>query len=134
MNIFRAEKNGRRMAGMSTWEAFFILLLLGGYFYIGMAVYEPVWARWKMVDILKTTMQEQDTIKLSSGEISNRIMKRMSINGIYGVAAKDMKLQKTDKVIRLTFVKSLPASLPFGMDLNVNINEIIEVERPKSDR
>lgn len=120
----------RLIAGLSTWEALSMLLMVGGYFFIGMNLYEPLWDRWKILDILETTMEEPDTLKQSNTEIASRILKRMSVNNIYGVTMKDFKLQRTDKVIRLIFIKDMPASFPFNIDVNVKINKTIEAKRP----
>ncbi|HBF06798.1 MAG TPA: hypothetical protein DHW71_06095 [Gammaproteobacteria bacterium] len=119
----------RKMKGMSNWEAFSFLILVGGYFFIGMNLYEPLWDRWKIYGILETTMAEEDTLKQEKSVIASRILKRMSVNNIYGVTQKDFKIQRTDKTIRLTFNKSLPASMPFDIDVNVKVNKVIEAKR-----
>ena len=129
MQRLRWFENRKKMAGLSTWEAFAILFLVGGYFFIGMNLYEPIWARWKIVDVLETTMSEPETLKMPKEMIASRIMKRMSVNNIYGVLKKDFKIQTTDKYIRLTFKKVLPSSMPFDIDLQVNINKVVEVKK-----
>ena len=74
-------------------------------------------------------MAEEDTLKQEKSVIASRILKRMSVNNIYGVTQKDFKIQRTDKTIRLTFNKSLPASMPFDIDVNVKVNKVIEAKR-----
>ena len=122
--------NQRRFVkGMSNWEVMAFIALIGGYFYLGFSLYEPIWDRWKIKNIIATTMDEPETLKQSVEATTSKILKRMSVNNIYGVTSKDFKIQQTDKAVRLTFDKSMPVSLAFDINAVVQIKEVIEKKR-----
>lgn len=121
-----------RLAGLSSWEAFAFIFLVGGYFFIGMNLYEPIWERWKIYSILDKLADEPETLKGSPDEITSRLFKRMSVNGIYGTQKEHFKVQQTDVAIRLTFNREYPVSMPLGIGVVVKAHRVIELKRPKS--
>ena len=122
----------KRFAGLSSWEAFAFIFLVGGYFFIGMNLYEPLWERWKIYDILEKLETDTATLKGSPDEIGSRLLKRMSVNGIYGTTPEHFKIQQTDVAMRLTFNREYPVIMPFGIGVVVKAQKVIELKRPKS--
>ena len=124
---------GRRktMAGMTVWSALGIGLMVGGYIFILINLYEPLFERWKIQDIIATTLEDQKTLEKTAGEIKERIFKRMSINGIYGVDPKALKIRKTDKEILIKYNKDAVVIFPGNVSVTVHTHYDTRVKRPE---
>lgn len=121
----------RRSAGMSPWEGFAFIVLLAGYFYIGFNLYDPIWDRWKVHSIIDDLGEDKASLKADTGEILGKLVKRMTVNGIYGVSAKQFKIERTDKVLRITYEKDVPVDMPFNTQVIVRGHKVAEFDRPK---
>ena len=122
----------RRNRGLSNWEAATFLVMVGGYFFLGISLYEPVWARWKIQSVLHESMKDAPTLKGSVDDIKLKLLKRLNVNGVNIIKKKDLKVEKTDKVVRLTVEKAMMQPVAFNIDARVNINEVIEAKLPRN--
>ena len=117
----------KRQAGLSTWEGLLLLFMLGGYFYLGLGLYEPVWDRWKTLDMIETTIADNETMAKGPAAIKSSIAKRLSINGIYSVSAKNISVKRTPKAIRIEVDQPLIAKFPWDIEAVVQIKKTWEV-------
>jgi len=119
-----------RSSGIAMGLAIFLAILLGGYFYIGISLQKPLYTRWIVNDILKTTVADKETMKLGPKEIQQRIFKRISINNVYGFDQKEIKVKQTEKHIEIIMDKSIDVKFPGELVVTTLLQKKIKVPRP----